>query len=205
MASVPPAESAVGRGRTMNKTESPDRKRDSAEVFTPKPVVDAMLDLFPDDQLTDPHSKVLDPACGDGNFCVAVLERKLAALPDNHTAFQALICLSSIYGIEIRPDNVEAAINRQIAVFMRFAEKWTLTQRKIAVRQPAEAIARANIVCGDTLNPDFIMTEWKPYLKGQFTKIEYAASSILSQKPDLFTATPVVISKSQPMHWETIT
>lgn len=100
--------------------KSPERVRDLAEVFTPADVVQAMLDLLPDEMWTPhPAPTFLEPACGHGNFLVAILDRKLAAVTDaahagtlpagsdnNALQFHALEALASIYGVDISVDNV---------------------------------------------------------------------------------------------------
>jgi hypothetical protein len=58
---------------------SKQRVADHGEVFTPAWMVEAMLDLVkPETERID--ARVLEPACGSGNFLVAVLRRKLAAV-----------------------------------------------------------------------------------------------------------------------------
>lgn len=105
---------------TERLVKSADRVRDLGEVFTPAEVVQAMLDLFPADMWAPhPSPTFLEPACGDGNFVVAVLHRKLrqvavewasGTLPagDDHIAleFHTLEALASIYAIDISPDNI---------------------------------------------------------------------------------------------------
>jgi hypothetical protein len=100
--------------------KSAERVRDLAEVFTPAEVVQAMLDLLPE-EMWNPHPAptFLEPACGHGNFLVAILDRKLAAITDaadtgalpagrDDSALQlhALEALASIYGVDISADNV---------------------------------------------------------------------------------------------------
>jgi N-6 DNA Methylase len=63
----------------MTLVKSKQRVADHGEVFTPAWMVEAMLDLVKDEtQRID--SRVLEPACGSGNFLVQVLRRKLAAV-----------------------------------------------------------------------------------------------------------------------------
>lgn len=53
--------------------KSAERVRDLAEVFTPAETVDAMLDLLPSAVWSvHPSATFLEPACGDGNFLVAI-------------------------------------------------------------------------------------------------------------------------------------
>lgn len=100
--------------------KSAERVRDLGEVFTPAATVEAMLDLLPED-VWQPHPTrtFLEPACGNGNFLVAILQRKLDSiaaqwkektLPAGNSVeavlFHALQALSSIYGVDIAPENV---------------------------------------------------------------------------------------------------
>lgn len=100
--------------------KSAERVRDLAEVFTPAATVQEMLDMLPEDIWeVHPASTFLEPACGDGNFLVAILNRKFAriaeaqtesALPAGQTdealQFHLLEALSSVYGVDISSDNI---------------------------------------------------------------------------------------------------
>ncbi len=98
--------------------KSTERVRDLGEVFTTVAIVQDMLNLLPAD-VWHPHpaQTFLEPACGDGNFLVAILTKKLdavmsaaAAVADRQqievTRTLALEALASIYGVDISPDNV---------------------------------------------------------------------------------------------------
>lgn len=100
--------------------KSAERVRDLGEVFTPAATVKDMLDLLPKKMwAVHPSPTFLEPACGDGNFLVAILDRKLTAVAKAHAAnklpagqdedglaFHALQALSSIYAIDISADNI---------------------------------------------------------------------------------------------------
>lgn len=96
--------------------KSRHRVRVYGEVFTPRHMVDQMLDLVSDD-LEDGADFVdrtfLEPAAGDGNFLVAILHRKLRAierrLSPDVWADESLFALASIYGIELLEDNHESS------------------------------------------------------------------------------------------------
>ncbi len=91
---------------------SAERVRDLGEVFTPAATVEAMLDLLPATMwAVHPAPTFLEPACGDGNFLVAILARKLAAVDALHAspaaaAFAGFEAVSSIYAVDISPDNI---------------------------------------------------------------------------------------------------
>lgn len=106
--------------------KSKARVRDSAEVFTAEKEVNAMLDLVsPAFQKID--STFLEPACGNGNFLIEILRRKLQIEPSTRKYFghgvntpmplpkggkaeeiitRALTAVSSIYGFDISSNNV---------------------------------------------------------------------------------------------------
>jgi hypothetical protein len=50
------------------------------EVFTPRQLIDEMLDTLPKEVWTDPDLKWLDPAVGIGNFPAAILDRLMVGL-----------------------------------------------------------------------------------------------------------------------------
>ena len=77
-----------------------ERSNAHGEVFTPPALVNDMLDNLPWWVWTDVTKTYLDPACGNGNFLVEVLRRKIA---NGATPTQAL---STAYGIDIMMDNV---------------------------------------------------------------------------------------------------
>ena len=160
--------------------KSTERVRNLGEVFTPAGVVSDMLDLLPSTTWSPhPSSTFLEPACGDGNFLVAILARKLraisAALVDGGlpagsgtaaTAFHALEALASVYAVDISPDNViggtpgheVGARDRLVGVF---GDWWaeslgvTLPTRSPVVRS-ARWIVDRNVLVGNMLesNPD---------------------------------------------------
>ena len=92
--------------------KSAERVRDLGEVFTPSHIVNDMLNLLPDEMWrTHPPATFLEPACGDGNFLIAILDRKLqrvTAHTDDPQTRQilALAALASIYGVDISPENI---------------------------------------------------------------------------------------------------
>lgn len=105
--------------------KSRQRVNDHGEVFTPDWLVEAMLNLVREEsQRID--SRFLEPACGDGNFLVKVLERKLAAvhLKYERSEFErrsyALLALMCIYGIELLPDNLDECRTNMLAIFVDF-------------------------------------------------------------------------------------
>lgn len=139
--------------------KSRDRVRAYGEVFTPRCMVDQMLDLVSDDLEDGPDfvdKTFLEPAAGDGNFLVAILHRKLRAIEKRLSpdvwADESLFALASIYGIELLEDNHEEARAAMLAEFLDFH------LRHDAALSPDSTLFRAarflidtNIVRGNTL------------------------------------------------------
>lgn len=156
-------------GTNMAEKQIKSRKRvqEHAEVFTAEREVNAMLDLV-NDELLRPESTFLEPACGEGNFTVKILERKLTAIiktnPENYRYF-ALIALSGIYAIELLPDNVKIARRRMLETFVAFSVIAD-PDTPDSYFKTAEHIIEKNFVNGNTLTglqPDgtpIKFTEW---------------------------------------------
>ena len=59
--------------------KSKERVAEHGEVFTDEREVNAMLDLVKDES-SRIESRFLEPACGNGNFVIEVLNRKLVTV-----------------------------------------------------------------------------------------------------------------------------
>jgi hypothetical protein len=81
------------------------------EVFTPDFIVDRMLDMVPDDVWDNPDKTFLEPSCGNGNFIVAIIRKKLA---HGSTIEQAL---NTTFGVDILEDNISECRKRVIDEF----------------------------------------------------------------------------------------
>lgn len=95
----------------MSLTKSKQGVAYHEEVFTPAWLVEAMLDLVKG-ETERIDSRFLEPDCGSGNFLVAVLRRKLAAVDLKYGKSEfgkrqfALLAVMCIYGIELLADNI---------------------------------------------------------------------------------------------------
>ena len=112
------------------------RRKMTGEVFTPTPLVADMLDELPGNVWEDPEKTFCDAACGSGNFLVECLRRKLS---HGHDPLEAL---STIYGVDLMPDNVRECQERLLALMP------TATANEIEV-------VLTNIVCANSLEYDF--------------------------------------------------
>lgn len=66
------------------QVKSKERVADFGEVFTNEREVNAMLDLVKD-ETENIESTFLEPACGDGNFLIEVLSRKLKVVKERYS------------------------------------------------------------------------------------------------------------------------
>lgn len=107
------------------------RIRAFGEVFTPKDVVDDILDRIEKshpDLFDDSGKTVLDPACGDGEFLAGVLWRKV----NNGVDFKrALNCL---YGTDILLSNVKECQKRLLCQFADDDEAVKIVKQNILSR-----------------------------------------------------------------------
>lgn len=133
----------------MTLTKSKARVKALGEVFTPPDLVAQMLDKLPADSWL-PGKTFLEPSCGNGNFCAAVYARKLAA---GHDPLEAL---STVYGVDIMPDNVLECQERLVREAVDAG----------ADRAQAEAVVVRNILCGDALHADW-SGDWPPRFHGR--------------------------------------
>ncbi|MFR4248787.1 MAG: hypothetical protein ACLT1L_02920 [Leuconostoc lactis] len=87
--------------------KSKKRVQQHGEVFTPKRIVNLMLDQEElQENLRDLSSTFLEPSAGEGAFLTEILRRKLDVarqVSETREAYDenALIALASLYGIEL--------------------------------------------------------------------------------------------------------
>lgn len=143
--------------RNTSQVKSKQRVADHGEVFTAEREVNAMLDMVK--QETERiDSRFLEPACGDGNFLVEILRRKLAVVTKRYGkspadyAKHAILAVSSIYGVDILHDNVEACRERLFGIWE--AEYKAVCKKEVSedVLMSARYILECNILCGNALS-----------------------------------------------------
>lgn len=136
---------------------SKQRVADHGEVFTAAREVNAMLDLVK--QETERiDSRFLEPACGDGNFLAEILRRKMAVVKRKYKKSpmdyekNAVLAASSIYGVDILQDNVEACRKRMFEIWDK--EYRAICKKEVSeeCREAVRFIFSRNIVCGNALS-----------------------------------------------------
>jgi hypothetical protein len=186
---------------SMSLVKSKQRVADHGEVFTPKWMVEAMLDLVKD-ETERIDSRFLEPACGSGNFIVQILKRKLAAVElkfsksDFERQHYALLGLMCIYGIELLADNIAECRANVLDVF---AEYLNLDESD-DLYQAAMHVLSVNLVHGDALTMRAVgdadgqpiqFAEWGYLGKGKYQRRDFrfdvlTGSSKYSEEGSLF-------------------
>lgn len=160
--------------------KSKQRVADHGEVFTPAWMVEDMLDLVKhESERID--SRVLEPACGSGNFLVAVLSRKFATVQARHRKSEfekrhyALLALMCVYGIELLDDNAEECRDNLAELFNAFLKIDATDEWAAAAR----VVLAVNIVRGDALTmalpngTPITFAEWGYLGKGKFQRRDF--------------------------------
>lgn len=122
-----------------NWIKSKKRVKKYGEVYTPKWLVKKMCDMLPDDSF-DINKTFLEPTCGNGNFLVEILIRKLERCDNDQ---DLMVALNSIYGIDILSDNVEESKNRMLDIIQ--------SEFGFFVIEEAKRILDKRIICGNSL------------------------------------------------------
>ncbi len=159
------------------QVKSKKRVADHGEVFTNEREVNAMLDLV-GDMFIQIDRTFLEPACGDGNFLIEILRRKLSLLTKYRRSSRAnphcerygkglVQAVCSLYGVDLLPDNVDRCRTR----LFHHIESTNPTGLKKSssyhdLIQSIDFILRKNIICGNALdyktssNQPIVFTHW---------------------------------------------
>jgi hypothetical protein len=165
--------------------KSKQRVADHGEVFTPPWLVEAMLDLVKD-ETERIDSRFLEPACGSGNFLVAVLRRKLAAallkygksnFEKRHYGLLALMCL---YGIELLADNIAECRANLLEIMADYLE----VDETDDLYGAASYVISQNIVHGDALTmrthngEPITFAEWGYLGRGKYGRRDFFLATL---------------------------
>lgn len=153
--------------------KSKERVAEHGEVFTNEREVNAMLDLVKD-ETERIESRFLEPACGDGNFLIEILRRKLAVVKRQygHRNSRAdyekysILALSSIYGVDIMEDNAVECRKRLFDEWNVSYSKQCGSEANDECREAARYILKHNILCGDALT--MLRNDGKPIIFAQW-------------------------------------
>lgn len=169
----------------MSLVKSKQRVADHGEVFTPPWMVEAMLDLVKG-ETERIDSRFLEPACGDGNFLVAVLRRKLAAVElkygksDFERRSFALLGLMCIYGIELLSDNIGECRANLLEIFAEYLN----LEPSDELYRGAFYVLSQNLVHGDARTMrthdglPITFAEWGYLGKGKFQRRDFRLDNL---------------------------
>lgn len=177
---------------------SKQRVADHGEVFTPAWMVETMLDLVKG-ETERIDSRFLEPACGNGNFLVQILRRKLVAVElkygksDFERRHYALLGLMCVYGIELLPDNITDCRANLLKIFAKYLN----VRPSDDFYRAAVCVLSVNLIHGDALtmrtwdNLPITFPEWGYLWKGRFQRRDFSLksltqSSAFSTEGDLF-------------------
>ena len=176
-----------------DQVKSKKRVADHGEVFTSEREVNAMLDMVK--QETERiDSRFLEPACGTGNFLVEILNRKLKIVKDRYKKSQiefernAIIAISSIYGVDILQDNAIECRDRLFEIFEVIYTRLYKTDCKEDCRASIKFLLNRNILWGDALdftNPEtkepIVFSEWSAINGSMIKRRDYVFKFLVEQ------------------------
>lgn len=181
----------------MNEKLVVSKKRvaDHGEVYTSAREVNAMLDLVAQ-EMERIESRVLEPACGNGNFLAEVLNRKLEVVARKYanSRFEferyAIIAICSVYGIDILQDNVASCRDRLLRILIdRYRQEFGPAMN-VSLLASAEYVLSKNIVWGDALtlkkvddpSQPIIFCEWSPVNGSSIKRRDFSFHGLLSHQ-----------------------
>lgn len=185
------------------QVKSRERVANHGEVYTSEREVNAMLDLV-FDQVNNHEKTFLEPACGTGNFLAVILQRRLDLLYQKHKKIQyyyelnAIIAISSLYGIELLADNVTECRERLLDLFVTH---YTTHFKKTNPRcvDVARFLLSKNILCADALSlrqadgAPIVFSQWK-FTSAQVKRRTYVYDVLINQyEHDLFGVSAEVL------------
>lgn len=141
--------------------KSKKRVEKYGEVYTPSRIVKEMCNVVDAESAgacARIDSKILEPACGTGNFLVEILDRKLdecqrlySDKPQEHVK-HIFHAMTTLYGIDILGDNVRKCRCRLFLRAMRRICRITKSsKRRYMAHVEVSNILHKNIICGNFL------------------------------------------------------
>lgn len=178
----------------QSQIKSRERVRDIAEVYTRNEEIEAMLDLVGDIS-HNVEARFLEPAAGNGNFLIRILERKLASAirkakrPTKRKEhiqrdfeFYALMSLGSIYAVDICATNIEEAHERmRVRIKDVYSGVFNTLRPNEGFYDSVNYILRLNLIEGDMLNgvDKIKFTEFSAPKMYKFTQRVYQLQDLL--------------------------
>lgn len=194
----------------IGQVKSKERVRDLAEVFTADREINAMLNLIGDSSYNIDF-RYLEPSCGNGNFIVAILERKMLNVCEKYKKLQdfefySLMALGSIYGVDIAADNIKEARHRMKNVIVdRFSDIQNSRQPTDGFYKSVDYILKHNIIKGDMLEGEqkIKFTEFSSPKIYKFQQRVFRLVDLIGATGSLWAESPDPVSEiSMKNYWE---
>ena len=142
--------------------KSKERVREHGEVYTPEHIVKDMLNLNGIKEMSYEIDKTfLEPSCGNGNFLVEIIRRKLdvakrealidGVLDKEKYNINIVRVICSIYGVDIMGDNIQQARQRMMSIAKDEYSKTTGEVMSKRLEKVLGFIMSRNIILGDML------------------------------------------------------
>lgn len=202
------------------QVKSKQRVAERGEVFTAEREVNAMLDLVKQEtQRID--SRFLEPACGDGNFLVEILRRKLAVVKANYKKNPAdyekysVIAVTSIYGVDIMQDNVLDCRKRLYKIWNKEYTTNCKNEANDECRDSVKYILERNILCGNALSlmqvdengkdtdKPIIFSEWSLVTGNSIKRRDFRLDVLLNEHEEINLQYSLFDDATNSDYWET--
>ena len=178
----------------MKQIKNRDRVTKFAEVNTSQKEIVNMLNLVEQETLRI-ESRFLESACGDGNFLLEILSRKIDILSTKYKKNQyefernSIVMIGSLYGIDILLDNTLTAKKRLLDKFLqKYNELFQETISEEFIKS-IKFILDKNIVHGDALTLNkvnskdpIIFSQWN-ILDNKVKRRDYSFANLISYAP----------------------
>lgn len=165
-------------------------------VYTSDALVSNMLSCV-QDEIERIDARVLEPACGDGNFLDAILKNKLNSVVKKYShsridfEFYILRALMSLYGVEIEDDTVMICQRRLVLTTKDFYCQVYDEQQWEKLLPVIEYVLDTNIQCGDALsltNPNdgnpIVFAEWSFLGSYKVKRRDFVYEQLINQADD---------------------
>lgn len=171
---------------------SKERVADYGEVYTGSREVNAMLEMV-QQEVERIESRFLEPACGTGNFLTEILDRKMGMVESRYKKSQlefernAILAVSSVYGIDILEDNIDMCRIRLYEVFDKVYTRLYKSESNNECRNAIKYILNRNIIHGDaltlkTIGQDqqlIVFSEWSPVNGSMLKRRDFTFHNLL--------------------------
>jgi hypothetical protein len=156
---------------------SKKRVADHGEVLTGKREVEAMVEMVKD-EAARLESRFFEPACGDGNFLAAILERKIAVANSRHRKDLhdwergVVAAVSSIYGVDIIEENASKCRSRLFGMCVKEAVSHFKDKVSQDWHKTIAYILEKNIIWGDALSLKTVGPNPRPITFSQWSFVD---------------------------------